>query len=126
MANDTLADLLGLAIEFRDARDWKRFHNPKELAINLTLEAAELLELMQWRTGSELDQHLHSRQAELADELADVLHSVLLLADELKIDLADAFRRKMIHNAGKYPVERFKGSARKYNQPEEKDLKSQI
>lgn len=84
--------------------------------MNLCIESAELLELMQWRNGEELRQHLESRREDLADELADVLHSVLLLAVEQGIDLDAAFERKMQKNERKYPVDKARGSARKWTE----------
>lgn len=103
-------------LQFRDQRDWKQFHSPKELAVNLCIESAELLQLMQWRQGEELAKHLSERREALADELADVLHSVLLLAHDQQIDLTDAFEKKMLQNEHKYPVHKAKGSAKKYTE----------
>lgn len=117
MANrQTLDDLSRLVLDFRSERDWKQFHNPKDQALSLTLEAAELLELMQWRNGKELDDHLRSNRERAGDELADVLGWVLLLAHDLEIDLGAAFVRKIEQNKLKYPVEKSKGSARKYSE----------
>ena len=112
----TIAELTAMVNAFRDAREWRQFHSPKELAIQLTLEAAELLELMQWRNGSELEKHLDARRELVADELADVLHGVLLVADEMGIDLVKAFVEKMKKNEKKYPVAKAKGSAKKYHE----------
>ncbi|MEX2216291.1 MAG: nucleotide pyrophosphohydrolase [Phycisphaeraceae bacterium] len=99
----TLADLLAVAARFRDERDWAQFHTPKDLAANLCIEAAELLEITQWRSGEKLDQHMADPQTREAfeDELADVLLTVLLLAHDQKIDLAAAFARKMKKNEAK-------------------------
>jgi NTP pyrophosphatase (non-canonical NTP hydrolase) len=116
MKDRTLAELTRIVKEFRDARDWKQFHTPKELAIQLTIESAELLELMQWLNGKELDEQLARRRQHIADELSDILHGVLLMADELGIDLGKAFLEKMEKNAKKYPVEKSKGSAKKYHE----------
>lgn len=116
MSKSTLRELTRIALKFRDERDWRQFHNPKDLAITLTLEAAELLELMQWKNGRELMEDLNRRKGDLADELSDVLHATLLLADELGIDLGKAFREKMKKNAKKYPVEKARGSAKKYTE----------
>ncbi len=112
----TLSQLLQTALKFRDARHWKQFHNAKDLALTLSLEANEVLEHTQWKNGVELEKYLASHRAELADELADVLHVALLLAEHLKIDLADAFAKKMVKNAQKYPVEKARGTHRKYTQ----------
>ncbi len=113
-SDGTLRQLTELAIQFRDARDWKQFHTPKDLAINLALEAAEVMQLVQWKNGPELEAHLREKKEELADELSDVLHSVLLMADELGIDLAEAFVRKMQKNEQKYPVEKARGRSTKW------------
>ena len=117
-ADDSLAALTRAALRFRDEREWKQFHNFKDLAITLALESAEVLEHAQWKTATELEQHLTDpRQREhVADELADVLHVLLLLAEHAKIDLAQAFAAKLKKTAKKYPVERARGSAKKYDQ----------
>jgi NTP pyrophosphatase (non-canonical NTP hydrolase) len=115
----TLAELTELVLAFRDERDWKQFHNPKDQALSLCLEAAELLELMQWRSGAELDAHLAANRDRLGEELADVLGWVLLLAHDRGIDLSQAFERKIAINRQKYPVDKSRGSARKYTELEE-------
>jgi len=115
---DSLAVLTQAALKFRDAREWKQFHNFKDLAVTLALEAAEVLEHAQWKTPAELERHLfdpRTREA-VADELADVLHVLLLLAEHGKIDLAAAFRAKLKKTAKKYPVEKARGSAKKYHE----------
>ena len=91
MNPDSLKELIKAAVAFRDERDWAQFHNPKELAISLSIESAELLQLMQWHKGEELEKVIAEKHGHLKDELADVLFSVLLLANELKIDLGPAF-----------------------------------
>jgi NTP pyrophosphatase (non-canonical NTP hydrolase) len=114
----TLDDLARLVLEFRHERDWKQFHNPKDQALSLCLEAAELLELMQWRNGDELEKHLATpavRQL-LGEELADVLGWILLIAADQKIDLAAAFEQKIALNKTKYPIHKSKGSAKKYTE----------
>jgi dCTP diphosphatase len=113
---DSVKELMQAAVAFRDERDWGQFHNPKELAISLAIESAELLQLMQWRKGEELDRVIVERHSELKDELADVLFSVLLLAGELKVDLGEAFVEKLGKTGAKYPVEKARGSARKYTE----------
>src|SRR5438046_9182754 len=95
MPDATITELTALVIKFREERDWRQFHNPKDMALSLVLESAELLELMQWRNGSELDAHLATIKDRVGEELADVLGWVLLLASDQGIDLADAFRRKL-------------------------------
>jgi NTP pyrophosphatase (non-canonical NTP hydrolase) len=100
--------------KFRDERDWKQFHNPKDLAISLNLEAAEVLEHFQWKSPQEIENHIKANKADIGEELADVLYWVLLLSHDLNIDLADAFEQKMLQNSAKYPVEKAKGSHAKY------------
>lgn len=116
MSKATIEELTRIATKFRDEREWKQFHSPKELAITLVLEATELLELMQWKNGAELAAHLEKKKGDVADELADVMHSVVLIADEMGIDLGRAFKEKMEKNAKKYPVEKARGSAKKYHE----------
>jgi NTP pyrophosphatase (non-canonical NTP hydrolase) len=116
MNPDSLADLIRAAVAFRDQRDWAQFHSPKELAISLAVESAELIQLMQWFKGEELERVIHEKHAHLKDELADVLFSVLLLGNELKVDLGQAFLEKLEKTAAKYPVEKSKGSAKKYTE----------
>lgn len=116
-ASPTLSELLAIAAKFRDDRDWAQFHTPKDLAANLCIEAAELLELTQWRSGESLTAHLKApamREA-IEDELSDVLLTLLLFAHDQQIDLAGSFARKMKKNEAKYPVEKAKGRSEKYD-----------
>jgi len=112
----SIEELTALALKFRDDRDWKQFHHPKDMAMSLCLEAAEVMELMQWRTGAELDQHLVTKRTDLADELADVLFWVLVMSHENQINPAEAFVEKMKKNEAKYPVDKARGTARKYTE----------
>lgn len=115
MAKDSLDTLMRSVLKFRNDRQWKQFHNFKDLALTLSLEAAELLEHAQWKSGRELEKYLKDNHEHVADELADVLHVTLLLADHLKVDLPRAFDRKMRKNEKKYPVSKAKGTSRKYD-----------
>lgn len=110
----TLAELTARVLRHRDERDWAQFHTPKELAVSLVVESAELLALMQWKSGEELKATVERRREQLRDELADVLHSVLLLASDLGVDLGVALEQKLVKDAAKYPVEKSKGRAEKY------------
>lgn len=101
--------------EFRDERDWRQFHNHKDVALSLMLEAAEVLEHFQWKSIEEVDRHAQQYKDEIADELADVSIYLFELADNLGINLSDAIERKLIKNAQKYPVEKAKGKHTKYN-----------
>ena len=116
MANDSLKKLVADVLRFRDARRWKQFHNFKDLALTLCLEAAEVLEHSQWKSEAELAKYLKTHRADVGDELADVLHVTLLLAEHCGIDLGRAFARKMHQNRRKYPVRKARGSAKKYNE----------
>jgi NTP pyrophosphatase (non-canonical NTP hydrolase) len=97
-------------LRFRDARDWKQFHNPKDLALALSIEAAELNELFLWKTADAAD------KKRVAEELADVFIYSLLLAHESGVDIAEAVKKKLRANQKKYPVKKAKGSARKYSE----------
>jgi NTP pyrophosphatase (non-canonical NTP hydrolase) len=116
MNADSLKDLIEAAVRFRDERDWAQFHSVKELAISLAVESAELLQLLQWFKGEELARVIDEKREHLKDELADVLFSVLLLASELNVDLGRAFLDKLEKTGAKYPVEKAKGSPRKYTE----------
>ncbi len=116
MSDATIAELTQLALDFRNQRDWKQFHNPKDVALSLMLEVAELIEIMQWKNGPPLAEHLAGVRQHTGEELADVLYWVLILANDQQIDLASAFREKLRANAQKYPVEKSKGVATKYTE----------
>jgi NTP pyrophosphatase (non-canonical NTP hydrolase) len=109
--------LLRAVLAFRDARDWKRFHNPKDLALSISLEAAELLEHFQWKTPPEVEAHLadRRRRGEVADEMADVQCLLLSLSDAAGIDLHAATLAKLRKAARKYPVRKSRGRATKYD-----------
>ncbi len=111
---DTLLALRDELRAFVAARDWDQFHAPKNLAMALMVEAAELAEHFQWLGESESGRLGRRAKAEVADELADVLVYLVRLADKLGVDLADATRRKMAKNRAKYPAARVRGSAKKY------------
>src|SRR5688572_1668368 len=103
-----LSDLQKRVVAFRDARDWKQFHNPKDTAISLALEAAEVLEHFQWKSPDEIKEHLKENKMDVADELVDVLYWVLLMANDFGIDLPKEFDRKMAKNEIKYPLDKAK------------------
>ncbi len=100
---------------FRDERDWMKFHNHKDMALSLVLEAAELLEHFQWKSPEEVTRHIEQSKPEVADELADIAIYLFELADNMEIDLHKAISDKMDKNAQKYPVNKAKGSNLKYN-----------
>jgi NTP pyrophosphatase (non-canonical NTP hydrolase) len=107
----TLADLKRLVNDFVARRDWRQFHAPKNLAMSLAIEAAELMEHFQWldAAASRAIAGQPDRLAAVAEELADVLCYALALANELGIDLATAVRDKMVKNERKYPADQYRG-----------------
>lgn len=101
------------ALAFREEREWGQFHNPKDLAISISLEASELLESFQW-SGADLE--VPDKQGHMIEELADISIYCIYLADALGVDLADAICGKIDANRGKYPVEKARGNSRKYTE----------
>jgi NTP pyrophosphatase (non-canonical NTP hydrolase) len=107
-----MSDLLDLqreALDFRDERDWAQFHNAKDLAAGLSIEASELLECFLWKDAKSAE------PAKIREELADVIVYALLLAHEAQVDIPSAVREKLAKNALKYPVDKAKGRADKYD-----------
>jgi dCTP diphosphatase len=110
----TVAELRELVRNFVDARDWRQFHAPKNLAMSLAIEAAELMEHFQW-ISTEKSREIAAEPgqlAEVSDELADVLCYALAMANQLDLDLSTAIRSKMKKNEEKYPAEEFRGRAK--------------
>lgn len=99
--------------KFSADRDWSQFHDPKNLAISLNLEASEVLELYQWTKDNQLKPE---RAGKINDELADVFYWLVLLSNYYNIDLVEALDKKMDQNEQKYPVEKAKGKSDKYNE----------
>ena len=109
MTQETITQVL----KFRDDRDWKQFHNPKDLAISISLEAAELLEVFQW---SAEDVKCEEKMDKIREELADVVNYCILMADACGLDLDEIVREKIKRNNEKYPVEKAFGSKEKYSE----------
>ncbi len=99
--------------DFCDDRDWSQFHDPKNLAISLQLEASEVLELFQWTKDNKITK---GKEGDMADELADVMYWLIMLANHYEVDLVKALGQKMDKNEEKYPIEKAKGVATKYNE----------
>lgn len=110
------SQLIAEIVAFRDARDWKQFHTPRNLATGLSIEAGELLETMLWLNDAEVEALLGTASSRLAveREVADVLIYALLLCHTITLDPAEAIREKLLENARKYPAEASRGSAVKY------------
>ena len=114
---DTTIFALRRRIEaFVQARDWEKFHNPKELATAITIEAAELMELFLWKGAEEADEAIKQGEGRnrVAEELADIMILCLSLANRLEVDVADAVAAKVASNEAKYPAELVRGKAHKY------------
>src|SRR5215470_9676676 len=111
---NTVADLRRAVAEFVDARDWRQFHNPKNLAMSIAIEAAELMEHFQWLDLPESGRIGESPRdiGDIREELADVLCYALSLANVLEIDVSTALREKLVKNNAKYPADRFRGRSK--------------
>ncbi len=96
--------------QFRDERDWKQFHNPKDLSLALSIEASELLEVFLWKSAEEADLQ------KVREELADVFAFAFLLADAYQLDVKEIILGKIARNKEKYPVDKARGSAKKYTE----------
>lgn len=108
MTQETINQIL----KFRDDREWKQFHNPKDLAISISLESAELLEVFQW---SGLDTSCDKKIEKIKEELADILIYCVEMADACGLDIDEIIHKKLITNNKKYPVDKAKGKSDKYN-----------
>ncbi len=107
ISQDTIKEVL----KFRDERNWKQFHNPKDLAISISLEAAELLEIFQW---SAEDLYCENKIGKIKEELADVVNYCILMADIYNLDFDEIINEKLQRNKEKYPIEKSFGSKEKY------------
>lgn len=112
----TFTEVTDYLRRFADERDWRQFHSPKNLAMALNVEAGELLEHFQWLTEAESEALPPEALQPIADEIADVQLYLLLLAERLGVDLPAALERKTQQNEAKYPVDRVRGSAKKYTE----------
>lgn len=106
-----MEEITKMIIQFREERNWKQYHNPKDLAISLSLEASELLENFQWKSSEEA---IQENLENIKDELADVITYALMLSHDLGIDIYEALENKIEKNRRKYPVEKAYGSNKKY------------
>ena len=114
--SDRLNALIDKLLLFRRERDWEQFHRPKDLAISIVLEAAELLEEFQWKDDGEIKRYLREGGlARVGEELADIAIYIALMSHDLSIDLLEEIEKKIVKNEGRYPVGKSKGSAKKYD-----------
>lgn len=110
---DTIKELTEKIVAFRDARDWKQFHNPKDMAISISLEAAELLEVFQW-SGPDTEADTDEKIEKIKEELADVLIYSFLMGNDLGFDISEIMNAKIGQNNQKYPAEKAYGKSEKY------------
>lgn len=108
-------ELLGKLLKFRDDREWRQFHTPKNLSASITVEAAELLECFQWARDSELGAIVVNERSAIEDEVADIVILLSYLCADLEIDIDTAVSRKLEKNELKYPVHLARGKATKYD-----------
>ena len=108
-----MKELMNRINQFRDERDWRKFHDEKDLAISISLEASELLELFQWKKSEEV---VEKSLQEIREELADVFIYSFMMADNLNLDVEEIIKSKLDLNEQKYPVEKSRGSNKKYNE----------
>ena len=105
-----IKEIIEALIKFRNERDWEQFHNPKDLALAINVEAGELLELFLWKSANE------AIEEKIKEELADVFAFAFMLAEKYNFDVKEIVLEKIRQNAAKYPIEKSKGSAKKYNE----------
>lgn len=105
-----IQNIINSLIQFRNERDWEQFHNSKDLAIALNIESSELLELFLWKTAEE------ANKDRIKEELADIFAYAFLLADKLELDVEKIVLEKIAKNSEKYPIDKAKGTAKKYNE----------
>lgn len=110
-----IREITGKIKKFRDDRDWMQFHDPKNMAVSVILEASELLEHFQWKTAEEVEKYAKQNHAEIKDEIADIALYLFELADNLGINLISAMEEKLEKNELKYPVEKARGKHTKYD-----------
>jgi NTP pyrophosphatase (non-canonical NTP hydrolase) len=108
--NSESKTIIDTLLQFRNERDWEQFHNPKDLALAINVEAGELLELFLWKNAENADKE------KIKEELADVFAFCFLLADKYQLNVRDIVLEKIRKNAEKYPVDKAKGTAKKYDE----------
>lgn len=113
---DRYGEILDKLLKFRRERDWEKFHKPKELAVGIAIEAAELMQEFQWKNDAEVTEKIRTEPEKIADEIADVASYLFLLSNDLGLDLFHEIERKIAKNSIKYPVEKCFGKASKYTE----------
>lgn len=123
MKNSLSQETTDMILKFRDDRDWKQFHTPKDLAISISLEASELLEVFQWSGG---DVSAEGKTEKIKEELADVINYCVLMADVCGLDINQIVRDKIKVNAEKYPVDKAFGNKAKYTELKKENKNADI
>ena len=114
--NDSIEALTRRICAFRDARDWKQFHSPKELAVAITAEAGELLQHFVWQSNAQSEERALTRREEIASEMADIAILLMEFAEVVGVSLGDAVAAKLERNESRYPADKAFGSNKKYNE----------
>ncbi len=114
--SDSIADLTSQIQTFVDARDWRKFHNPKDLAVAIAAEAGELMQHFVWQQEEQIGKRLESHREEIASEIADVAILLFEFADNLGFNLGDVMQAKLARNEIRYPVEKSRGNNLKYSE----------
>lgn len=114
--SDSIAALTAQIQTFVDAREWRKYHNPKDLSIAITAEAGELMQHFVWQQEDQIEQRVASRRDEIASEIADVGILLFELADNLGMNLGDVMAAKVAYNNIRYPVEKSRGNNLKYSE----------
>lgn len=114
--NDSINELTEKICAFRDARDWRQFHSPKDMAVAICAEAGELLQHFVWQTPDQSEQRMAERRAEIGAEMADIAILLFELARNSEVHLGELIAQKIARNQERYPVEKARGSNRKYNE----------
>ncbi len=113
MSDDRFTQLQNSIKKFSSDRNWSQFHDPKNLALSLNLEASEVLELFQWTQDNKVNP---DKESEISGEIADVFYWLVMLANHYELDLIDILKKKMVENEEKYPIEKAKGVSAKYTE----------
>jgi NTP pyrophosphatase (non-canonical NTP hydrolase) len=114
--NDSISSLTARIQDFVDAREWRQFHNPKDLAVAIAAEAGELMQHFVWQQDGQIDERVRRNRDEIASEIADVGILLFEFADNLGFNLGDVMAEKMAHNEQRYPVEKSRGNNLKYSE----------
>ncbi len=114
--SDSISELTARIQAFVDAREWRKYHNPKDLSVAIAAEAGELMQHFVWQQDDQIEARVATRRSEIASEIADVAILLFELADNLGLRLGEAMAEKIQHNENRYPVEKSRGNNLKYSE----------